>query len=96
LVGEHDFQNFCKIDKTAADKTTMRRIISVQANLCDSENTITNETPNPYRLCEIEIHGQSFLWHQIRCIISLLILVGQGKEKPEVIRDLLDLTKTPK
>ena len=37
-----------------------------------------------YQMCELTIVGMAFLWHQIRCIVSVLFLVGQGKEKSEV------------
>ena len=37
-----------------------------------------------YQMCELTIVGLAFLWHQIRCIVALLFMIGQGKEKPEV------------
>ena len=40
---------------------------------------------NGYTMCELTIVGSSFLWHQIRCIVGILFLIGQGKENPEVI-----------
>lgn len=46
-------------------------------------------------MCELTISGRAFLWHQIRCIMGILLLVGEGKEKPEVILDLLDVDKFP-
>ena len=33
--------------------------------------------------------GKAYLWHQIRCIVSILFLVGEGREEPEVISELL-------
>ena len=35
-------------------------------------------------MCELTITGLAFLWHQIRCIVTVLFLVGQGNEKPQV------------
>ena len=35
-------------------------------------------------LCEVTISGKAFLWHQIRCIMAVLLLIGQGKESPQV------------
>ena len=35
-------------------------------------------------MCELTITGLAFLWHQIRCIVTILFLVGQGNEKPQV------------
>lgn len=31
-------------------------------------------------MCELTVVGLAFLWHQIRCIVSVLFLVAQGKE----------------
>ncbi len=33
--------------------------------------------------------GKAYLWHQIRCIMAVLFLIGEGKEEPEVITQLL-------
>jgi tRNA pseudouridine38/39 synthase len=87
LIGEHDFRNFCKLDK--AKRTTMRKIISVEI--------ITNSevVEDKYDICHLVINGQAFLWHQIRCIVGILFLIGQNLEEPEVVRELLDLVKYP-
>ena len=37
----------------------------------------------------------SFLWHQIRCIVAILILIGQGKEEISLVKSLLDIEKYP-
>lgn len=39
--------------------------------------------------------GNAFLWHQIRAIMAVLLLVGQENEKPEIIRELLDVENNP-
>ncbi|KAL5612090.1 uncharacterized protein BROUX77_002246 [Berkeleyomyces rouxiae] len=41
------------------------------------------------------VKGSAFLWHQIRCMVYVLFLVGQGLEDPSVITDMLDVEKTP-
>lgn len=41
------------------------------------------------------VRGSAFLWHQIRCMVAVLFLVGQGLEKPSIVADLLDTAKTP-
>lgn len=46
-------------------------------------------------MCHFLIKSQAFLWHQIRCIMGILLLVGQEKEKPEIFRDLFDIEKCP-
>ncbi|ESO90936.1 hypothetical protein LOTGIDRAFT_176790 [Lottia gigantea] len=47
-------------------------------------------------MCELTVAGKAFLWHQIRCIVGVLILVGQGKEDPSIIDELLDIEKHPR
>ncbi len=37
-----------------------------------------------YDMCELTVIGQAFLWHQIRCIVAVLFLVGQERESPQV------------
>lgn len=49
-----------------------------------------------YDICELTITGQAFLWHQIRCIMSVLFLIGQGRENPSVISELLDVECHPR
>ncbi|CAG7718366.1 unnamed protein product [Allacma fusca] len=93
LIGEHNFQNFCKVD-TSGEKTTIRRIISFKMSKCSPPEDV--QSCDQYCIYEMEICGQSFLWHQIRCIVAVLILVGKGLEEPEIVRDLLDLEKMPK
>lgn len=46
-------------------------------------------------MLELIIEGSSFLWHQIRCIVAILILIGQHKEPASIIDDLLDIEKYP-
>lgn len=51
---------------------------------------------NGYNMCVATIEGQAFLWHQIRAIMAVLFLVGEGKEVPEVVKELLDVEKFPR
>ncbi|KAL9540934.1 hypothetical protein MBANPS3_009401 [Mucor bainieri] len=44
---------------------------------------------------EVELKGTAFLWHQVRFMMSVLFLVGQGLEVPEIVRDLLDIERVP-
>jgi tRNA pseudouridine38/39 synthase len=46
-------------------------------------------------MCHIEIVGQAFLWHQIRCIMSILFYIGRKQEVPEIVNELLDVTTNP-
>ena len=39
------------------------------------------------------IKGSAFLWHQVRCMMAVLFLIGRGIEKEEVIKELFDIEK---
>merc|ERR1740124_287313 len=47
-------------------------------------------------MCEMEITGLAFLWHQVRCMAAVLMLIGLRLEKPQVIDFLLDIKMCPK
>lgn len=42
------------------------------------------------------VRGSAFLWHQIRCMVAVLFLVGQGLEAPGVVAALLDAARHPR
>jgi tRNA pseudouridine(38-40) synthase len=39
------------------------------------------------------IKGSAFLWHQVRCMVAVLFLIGQHKEEPSLIDELLNVEK---
>ncbi|KAF2227373.1 pseudouridine synthase [Elsinoe ampelina] len=50
---------------------------------------------SPPKLYTFNVNGSAFLWHQVRNMVAVLFLVGQGLEAPSVVSDLLDVRKTP-
>ena len=50
---------------------------------------------SPESVYYLEIHGQAFLWHQIRCIAEVVFMVGRGQEQPGVMQELLNVEKYP-
>lgn len=50
------------------------------------------ETPRIYHFA---LHGSAFLWHQVRHMVAILFLIGQGLESPSLVDDLLNVEKTP-
>lgn len=88
LIGEHDFRNFCKMD-AANVHNYKRRITSVEISSYDMRFE-GNE------LCVVTIKGSAFLWHQVRCIVSVLFMIGGGLESISVVDVLLDTEKTPR
>ncbi|XP_071945628.1 tRNA pseudouridine(38/39) synthase-like [Antedon mediterranea] len=88
LIGEHDFRNFCKMDVGNGVVTFMRNIRSVTIEQLDNRD-------DGFQLYEITINGNAFLYHQIRCIMAILFLIGKRQEKIEIIDELLDIETNP-
>ncbi|KAL3815630.1 hypothetical protein ACHAXA_000401, partial [Cyclostephanos tholiformis] len=60
-----------------------------------SSTSMSTMSPSPRDMCHVEIVGRAFLWHQIRCIMSVLFYVGRKLESPTLVRDLLDVDANP-
>ncbi|XP_043698137.1 tRNA pseudouridine(38/39) synthase isoform X1 [Telopea speciosissima] len=88
FMGEHDFRNFCKMDAVNVHNYR-RNILSFEVSSC-------NERSEDDQIWAMTIKGSSFLWHQVRCMVAVLFMIGQGLESPSVIDILLDTSKTPR
>ena len=88
LVGERDFRNFCKMDVGNGVVQFTRKIFDIQIEELDDKNS-------SYTMCRLKLLGQAFLWHQVRCIVAVLFLVGQGKEDVSITQELLDVEQNP-
>jgi tRNA pseudouridine38/39 synthase len=82
LVGEHDFRGFCKFSPESV-RHCVRRIDSVEFGEVGGG------------VWYFEIVGSGFIWHQIRCIASVLFLVGGRFEEPGIVAGLLDTARFP-
>ncbi|KAK7194264.1 pseudouridine synthase A-like protein [Novymonas esmeraldas] len=80
LRGTHNFRNFCKMDVVNVSNFT-RTVLA--AGLHPSEQL-------PGLISYLEITANSFLYHQIRCTMEVLFLVGRGMEEPSVVPALLE------
>lgn len=94
VVGTHDFRNLCKMDVGNGVVEYFRRIISAHVKVNFQNDQFSTNTN--YDMCELTIVGKAFLWHQIRCIVSVLILVGQRKENESIFKDLLNIENCPR
>lgn len=92
LIGEHDFRNLCSFDLKNGVLSHRRTITFASVEPIQEVDKATADNEQ-YSFYQVTIVGRSFLYHQIRCIMSILFLVGSKKEAPEVVRDLLDITK---
>lgn len=106
--GAHDFRNFCKVEAGKQITNFVRRIFesdivevedtgSVLPYLNEAdvrpENVAAGKHPKVYYF---HVRGSAFLWHQIRHMVAVLFLVGQGLEQPSIISELLDAGKHPR
>lgn len=81
LVGEHDFRNFARRDPNRPNISTVRRIFTSQIH--EREDG----------MCEYEIHGTAFLYHQVRCTMEILFRIGRGVEPISIVDHLLAVDK---
>ncbi|XP_027300081.1 tRNA pseudouridine(38/39) synthase isoform X1 [Anas platyrhynchos] len=93
-VGTHDFRNLCKMDVANGVINFQRTILSAQVMWVD--RGAETGLRDPFRLCQFEVTGQAFLYHQVRCMMAILFLIGQRMESPEIIDELLDVEKNPR
>ncbi|XP_032140919.1 tRNA pseudouridine(38/39) synthase [Sapajus apella] len=93
-VGTHDFRNLCKMDVANGVINFQRTILSAQVQLV-GQSPGEERWQVPFQLCQFEVTGQAFLYHQVRCMMAILLLIGQGMEKPEIIDELLNIEKNP-
>ena len=74
LVGEHDFKGFSAAGASVA--TTVRQLYQVEVEEQDEEVYFT-------------LQGNGFLYKMVRNIVGTLLLIGEGKQPPEIVREIL-------
>ncbi|KAJ1625466.1 tRNA pseudouridine synthase, partial [Pavlovales sp. CCMP2436] len=96
FVGTHDFRNFCKADveHVLSFERTLHSfgVSPVAGHFAQDAECCADPR---LQLCAFTIKGRAFLWHQVRCMVAVLFLVGQGFESPEVVAKLLDIEAEP-
>ncbi|MBQ9142265.1 MAG: tRNA pseudouridine(38-40) synthase TruA [Lachnospiraceae bacterium] len=75
LEGEHDFKSFCQTG--AQVESTVRTIYKVEV--------LENGAELIIRVC-----GNGFLYNMVRIIVGTLLEVGQGKRRPEDMKDIIE------
>ncbi|CAK7221076.1 pseudouridine synthase deg1 [Sporothrix eucalyptigena] len=97
FVGLNDFRNFCKIDPNKQITNYARRIFDadiVEVPGLRSNLEYYGQDGGP-KVFSFDVRGSAFLWHQIRHMVAILFLVGQGRESPDVVPALLDPVANP-
>lgn len=85
FLGENDFRNFCKIDASKQIHNFKRTILCSQID----------QLPGNENLYVFNLKGTAFLWHQVRCMIAVLLTVAQRFEDPIIVRELLNVEIYP-
>uniref|UniRef100_A0A146NPH3 Pseudouridylate synthase 3 n=1 Tax=Fundulus heteroclitus TaxID=8078 RepID=A0A146NPH3_FUNHE len=91
--GTHDFRNLCKMDVGNGVLQFERTILSASVEPVRLQQVSSTEQ---YDLFVFEIKGLAFLYHQVRCMMAVLLLIGQKLEAPEIIDELLDVKNNPR
>lgn len=106
--GVHDFRNFCKIDPGKQITNFSRRIFEsdiVEVKDVESDlpylglpefQPVSGSDGSHPKVYYFHVRGSAFLWHQIRHMVAVLFLVGQGLEPPSIIQQLLDVENNPR
>ncbi|XP_059810037.1 tRNA pseudouridine(38/39) synthase [Hypanus sabinus] len=84
LEGTHDFRNLCRPDVAGGVLEYQRTVMRVR---------VLGAGPG---LGCLEVRARAFLYHQVRCMAAVLLLVGRGLEEPDVIDQLLDVHSHPR
>ena len=79
-VGKLGFQQYASPDAATGGQSL------------DESVKAQTSTPTIYAFT---LHGSAFLWHQVRHMVAILFLVGQGLEVPSLVDELLDVDKNP-
>lgn len=85
FLGQHDFRNVCKIDAS-------KQITNFTRNIMSSK---IERLPTREGFYIFDLKGSAFLWHQVRCMVAVLLLIGQGHEQPEIIDKLVNIEEFP-
>ncbi|KAK3921401.1 tRNA pseudouridine(38/39) synthase [Frankliniella fusca] len=93
VMGTHDFRNLCKMDVGNGVVNYVREIRSICIE--DFKGSVSQNN-SKFDMMVLTLVGTAFLWHQVRCLVAILLLVGQGYEEPEVMLKLLDIETNPR
>lgn len=64
---------------------------NLNSNISSNNNENANSSPGEYyEMYVCTIKGSAFLWHQVRCIMGILFLIGSGQEQIEIIHQMLE------
>ncbi|MHA1220662.1 MAG: tRNA pseudouridine(38-40) synthase TruA [Candidatus Heimdallarchaeota archaeon] len=82
MLGDHDFARLCKKPSTLPSgqpKSTKLTLEAAKVKLLRKNN-----------LLEFEFKSRSFLWHQVRKMVTLVLAIGKGDYPVQVVENFLD------
>uniref|UniRef100_A0A915NBI7 tRNA pseudouridine synthase n=1 Tax=Meloidogyne floridensis TaxID=298350 RepID=A0A915NBI7_9BILA len=85
---------FAPVDKDFRIDMSYIRTIN-DAKIEEMEENNFSSASKQFNLLKLTIKASGFLWHQIRCIVTILYEIGCGNEKVELIDQLLDVELFP-
>jgi len=93
VQGTHDFRNFCRMDVAHVSnfvRTILFFTIDAEAAPDGAACGATGQ------LLSLNVRGNAFLYHQVRCMASVLFSIGRGLEAPGLVDKLLDVAALPR
>ncbi|KAJ2707531.1 pseudouridine synthase deg1 [Coemansia sp. IMI 203386] len=89
--GTHDFRNFCRLDPAKQISNFERTVLHVDITpVPPTVPVVGNGSHAEGRWWQLELRGTAFLWHQVRCMMAVLFMVGQHLETPDIVDRLMD------
>lgn len=91
LIGQHDFRNFCKVDKSKGPNQNYGR------NIKDFQiqPVVAGEGQGRYAPWSFNIIATAFLWHQVRAMAAVLFAIGRREQPPSFVSFMLDIKRCP-
>ena len=87
FVGEHDFKSF-EASGGNPRETTVRRMFA--AGVSETGAAGAAEKAGGLQRIEFTIEGDGFLYNMVRIMTGTLVEVGQGKRRPEEIKEVIE------
>ncbi len=78
FLGLHDFRNFCKKDSAKEIVEYERTIFQFDIEPASKTLQKESEIEQLSSLFAATIKGSAFLWHQVRCMMQVLLKIGAG------------------
>lgn len=79
FVGVHNFRNFCRKDPSKPNQSCTRQVFAAAVEPVAAMAGFYCFT----------VKGSAFLYHQVRCMMAVLFMVGHGSECESIVRELL-------